>query len=189
MTINGHKLITRAMDFAARAHADQRRKGAKGEPYVNHLTEVADLVGEATDYKDAVLIAAALLHDVIEDFDVTHAELVTEFGAEVADVVRECSDDTSLPRLERKRLQVQHIPHLSTRAKLVKLADKTSNLRAIDRTPPEGWSRDRKAEYVNFGRQIAAGAKGIAPKLDARFREISEKLGRDLQMDPAGPRP
>jgi hypothetical protein len=119
---HGHSIlmITKALDFAARKHAEQRRKGAQAEPYINHLAEVAQLLAEATGGMDATLVAAGLLHDTIEDTGATHDELV-----------REVTDDKSLPKAERKQLQVDHAPHKSPRAKMIKIADKTSNLRAV----------------------------------------------------------
>src|SRR5207244_5473737 len=115
--------VARALDFAARKHSKQRRKGEAGEPYVNHLAEVARLVAEATGGKDTVAVLAALLHDAIEDTPTTREELEGEFGREVAAVVAEVTDDKSLPKAERKRLQVETAPHKSARAKLIKIAD------------------------------------------------------------------
>jgi len=91
--------IMRAADFAARKHTGQKRKGREAEPYLNHLIEVATLVAEATDGRpDAVI--AALLHDAIEDQDVTHSEIADLFGPTVASLVAEVTDDKSLPYSE-----------------------------------------------------------------------------------------
>ena len=108
--------IARAIDFAARKHAAQRRKGEAAEPYINHLAEVALLVAEATKGADADLVIAALLHDTIEDQGVRYEELAEAFGAEVADLVQEVTDDKTLPKAKRKALQVEHAPHKSPRA-------------------------------------------------------------------------
>ena len=106
--------IVRALDFAAWAHSTQRRKGGAGEPYINHLTEVARLVAQATGGNDDKLIISALLHDVLEDqsMHVTYDMLVENFGNKVANIVREVTDDIALPQAERKRMQVVHAPHL-----------------------------------------------------------------------------
>lgn len=122
-------LIARALDFAARKHVRQRRKGIDQEPYVNHLAEVARLLAEATDGDDANLVAAGLLHDTIEDQGVKHEELAEAFGRDVADLVMEVTDDKSLEKDERKRLQVEHAPHKTARAKMLKIADKTARRR------------------------------------------------------------
>src|SRR5512139_148559 len=96
-------LIMRASDFAARRHIDQRRKGAAREPYTDHLAEVALLLAEAVEGEDGPLIAAGLLHDTLEDTVTEYEELVAVFGADVAGLVSECTDDKSLPKAERKR--------------------------------------------------------------------------------------
>lgn len=165
--------IVRALDFAAWAHAAQRRKGGTQEPYVNHLTEVARLVAQATGGKDARLIIAALLHDVLEDQSprVTDEMLVEHFGKRVARIVREVSDDGSLPKAERKRLQVEHAPYISRRAKMIKIADKAANLNSILESPPEGWSNERKGEYFAWAIEVVAGCRGVNEWLEAVFDE------------------
>lgn len=86
------------------------------------------------------MICAALLHDTIEDTDTTADELRSEFGQAISSIVLEVTDDKTLPKAERKRLQVEHAAHLSTHAKLVKLADKICNLRDVASSPPADWS-------------------------------------------------
>jgi guanosine-3',5'-bis(diphosphate) 3'-pyrophosphohydrolase len=161
--------VTHALELAAVKHTDQRRKGARGEPYINHLAEVARLLADATGGGDAVLIAAGLLHDTIEDTDTSYAEIEAAFGAEVADLVQEVTDDKSLPKQERKRLQVEKAPGKSPRAKLIKIADKISNLRALLRTPPADWSLTRKRDYFDWAAAVVAGCRGFNPALDQAF--------------------
>lgn len=169
--------IVRALDFAAWAHADQRRKGGAREPYVNHLTEVARLVAQATGGKDERLIMAALLHDVLEDQAprVTYEMLREHFGKRLADIVREVSDDRSLPKAERKRLQIEHAPHLSRRARILKIADKAANLNSILESPPQDWSAARKREYFAWAAQVVAGCRGVNQWIEAVF---DERLGQ-----------
>src|SRR5439155_6020471 len=135
MTAEALLLVTRACDFAARRHVEIRRKGLAGEPYVNHLAEVAVLLAEATHGQDALLLAAGFLHDTIEDTPTTYEELETLFGPEVAALVAEVTDDKRLPKMERKRLQIETAAGKSERARLIKIADKTSNVRALVTTP------------------------------------------------------
>ncbi len=165
--------IVRALDFAAWAHSTQRRKGGAREPYVNHLTEVARLVAQATDGKDDILIIAALLHDVLEDqsMHVSYEMLVENFGKRVAKIVREVTDDKSLPKAERKRLQVVHAPHLSRRASILKIADKSANLNSILHTPPLDWSETRKREYFAWAAEVVAGCRGVNKWIEAVFDE------------------
>jgi (p)ppGpp synthase/HD superfamily hydrolase len=165
--------IVRALDFAAWAHSTQRRKGGAREPYINHLTEVARLVAQATDGKDDKLIIAALLHDVLEDqsMHVNHEMLVGNFGKRVACIVQEVTDDKSLPKAERKRLQVVHAPHLSRRARILKIADKAANLNSILQSPPKDWSAARKREYFAWAAEVVAGCRGVNAWIENVFDE------------------
>ena len=138
-------------------HVHQRRKAAAKEPYINHLLEVALLVAEATDGKDPELVIAALLHDAIEDQEVPKSIIAEGFGADVADLVYEVTDDKKIDKQERKRLQIEHTHKKSQRAKILKLADKTSNLRAIAASPPPEWSVKRRLEYVEWARRVSGG--------------------------------
>jgi len=162
-------LIIRAADFATRRHTDQRRKGAAREPYTNHLTEVALLLAEAVDGQDGPLIAAGLLHDTLEDTATEFEELQAMFGADVAKLVSECTDDKSLPKAERKRLQIETAARKSARARLIKIADKTSNLRTIVASPPEDWSAARSIEYIDWAEQVVNRCRGLNDKLERAF--------------------
>jgi (p)ppGpp synthase/HD superfamily hydrolase len=148
--------VLRAADTAARWHVQQRRKGVAQEPYINHLLEVARLVAEATGGNDPNLVVAALLHDAVEDQGITSEMLAGEFGEHVADIVMEVSDDKALPKEERKRKQVENAAKKSKGAKLIKLADKTSNLRAIAFSPAADWSVERRLEYVEWAKNVVA---------------------------------
>ena len=180
-------LIVRAADFAARAHVAQHRKGLAEEPYVNHLTEVASLLAEATGGEDAELIAAAYLHDTLEDTATAYEDLVSQFGPDVAKLVGEVTDDKSLPKAERKRLQVETVTKKSARAQLLKIADKTSNVRALVTSPPAGWSKARLMEYIEWAEAVVSQVRGRNPILDAEFiaardsarREISAKIDEE----------
>ena len=153
-------LLARAADYAARQHIAQRRKGERAEPYVNHLTEVAALLAEATGGDDVVLLMGGLLHDTLEDTDATYEDLEQRFGPEVAALVAEVTDDKSLPREERKRLQIAKTPDKSRRAKLLKLADKTSNLRGLMQSPPAGWTQARLRDYVVWAEEVVRSCRG-----------------------------
>lgn len=161
--------LIRAANYAARQHLGQVRKGERGEPYVNHLTDVAALLAEATDGEDLVLLLGGLLHDTVEDTGTTYADLEKLFGAEVAALVAEVTDDKSLPQSERKRLQVETTPHKSRRAKLLKIADKTSNLRGLVESPPKGWSAARLSDYVDWAEQVVKSCRGLNADLEAGF--------------------
>src|SRR5271169_2974106 len=123
-------LVSEAADLASRRHSGMQRKGRGNEPYINHLAEVANLLAAATDGADAELVAAGWLHDAIEDTDTTREELAQKFGERVASLVVEVTDDMTLPKSERRRLQVVDAHQKSPSAKLIKIAEKISNIRA-----------------------------------------------------------
>jgi guanosine-3',5'-bis(diphosphate) 3'-pyrophosphohydrolase len=172
--------VLKAADAAARWHVHQKRKGAAQEPYVNHLLEVASLVAEATEGSDPNLVVAALLHDAIEDQEVPREMIAEVFGEDVAKLVEECTGDKSLEKEERKRLQVEHAAQKSARAKVIKLADKTSNLRAIMASPSPDWSVKRRLEYVGWARDVVAGLRGTNEWLEAEFDRAAEAAKRSV---------
>lgn len=172
MTDSG--IILRAATFAAQKHTGQHRKGERREPYINHPLEVANLLVNIGKVDDVELISAALLHDTVEDCGVTFDEIEESFGPAVAGYVRELTDDKSLPKDERKRLQVEHAPHMSSGAKQVKLADKISNIHAITISPPSDWSVERRREYVKWGGDVVAGLRGVNAGLEKFFDETVE---------------
>jgi len=176
-------LVTRACHRAAQWHAGQRRKGVAAEPYVNHLAEVAALVAEATGGSDPNLIAAAMLHDAIEDAGVTHAEIADHFNPDVADLVAEVTDDKALDKHVRKALQVEMAPKKSDRAKAIKLADKTSNLRALAASPPVDWDVASKAAYLDWARRVVAGLRGTNAWLEAEFDAAAAEVERVLEAE------
>lgn len=160
--------LLRALDLAAAKHRDQRRKDQAKSPYINHPIAVAQLLWECGVH-DETTVLAGVLHDTIEDTSATRDELAALFGAEVADVVAEVTDDKSLPKARRKELQVEHAPHMSRAAKLVKLADKTCNVRDIVDSPPADWPLERKQQYLAWAKQVVDGLRDASPELAARF--------------------
>jgi (p)ppGpp synthase/HD superfamily hydrolase len=161
--------ILAAAHFAAENHAQQKRKGSLGEPYMNHLVEVAELIAASSEVLDPELIMAGFLHDTVEDTNVTLPQLENLFGRDVADLVAEVTDDKTLPKETRKRLQVQDAPRKSERAQTLKLADKISNLRSILVSPPIGWSLERKQQYFEWARQVVSGLRSPNSFLKAEF--------------------
>jgi (p)ppGpp synthase/HD superfamily hydrolase len=174
--------ILEAANFAAEKHSGQRRKGAAREPYINHLLEVAHLVSTAISQPDPNLVIAALLHDSIEDAGVTREDIVKRFGPDVADLVAEVTDDKSLPKAERKRLQIVNAPKKSIRAQVIKLADKISNLRSMLVSPPADWDEQRKREYFEWAKAVVGALPNPNPILKAEF----ERIIREYEMALAG---
>lgn len=163
------RLISEAADLAARRHNGMARKGRGNEPYINHLAEVANLLATATEGVDAELVAAGWLHDTIEDTDTTREELAQRFSERIASLVTECTDDMSLPKAERRRLQVLDAPKKSDGAKLIKIADKISNTGARIQTDPSAEEREDLADYIEWATQVVAGCRGGNAWLDERF--------------------
>jgi GTP diphosphokinase / guanosine-3',5'-bis(diphosphate) 3'-diphosphatase len=178
--MNDAKLLLEAASFAARKHSGQKRKGKEGEPYVNHPLEVANLLVSVGGIDDIDVLTAGLLHDTVEDTGTTRDEIESRFGKTAADIVMEVTDDKSLPKQERKRLQVEHAPHLSPGAKLVKLADKISNITDILESPPADWDDQRRREYVKWGEAVVAGLRGVNAGLERHFDKLVERAQKDL---------
>ncbi len=169
--------VLKAAHFAAQKHAGQRRKGATAEPYINHLIEVAELVSSALPEPDTNLVIAALLHDTIEDTGVTKEELIQTFGADVAELVVELTDDKALPKVERKRLQIVDAPKKSVRAQVIKVADKISNVRAVLSSPPADWGPQRKREYFDWAKQVVDALTAPNQALKAEFERLYREAG------------
>jgi GTP diphosphokinase / guanosine-3',5'-bis(diphosphate) 3'-diphosphatase len=165
-------LILKSLAFAADKHRNQRRKGETAVPYVNHVIALVNVLHNEAGVTEPLVLCAAILHDTLEDTDTTADEIATNFGAEVREVVAEVSDDKRLPKGERKRLQIEHAPHLSEPAKLVKLSDKICNLRDIIAAPPAGWPLARKQEYFDWAKAVVAGLRGTNAILERLFDEV-----------------
>lgn len=169
-------LIIKAACFAANKHRDQRRKDRAASPYINHPLALADvLANECDDLIPENVFVAALLHDTIEDTKTTHAEIASNFGDDVLAIVLEVTDDKTLPKEVRKRLQIEHAPHLSEEAKLVKLADKICNLRDMADSPPSDWPLERIADYFDWAKAVVDGLRGTNDQLESLFDEAYEK--------------
>ncbi len=173
-------LVLEAVAFAAEKHRHQRRKDAHASPYINHPIELAILL-EREGISNPVILCAALLHDTIEDTQTTEDELHARFGERIARVVMEVTDDKGLPKQERKRLQVETAASKSHRAKLLKIADKTSNLRSLMMSPPTGWTDERLSDYVEWAAEVVRSCRGLNAALDAAFdaayAEASARFG------------
>src|SRR6266478_7703638 len=167
----GIRLISEAADLAARRHNGKARKGRGNEPYVNHLAEVANLLATVADGADAELVAAGWLHDSIEDTETTHRELAGKFGERVAALVVEVTDDMTLPKDERRRRQVVEAPKKSPGAKLIKIADKISNIRARILPRPNQDERDDLIDYVAWAEKVVQGCRDVNAVLDRTFDE------------------
>jgi len=183
MSSDNFVLWLRALGFAAEKHRNQRRKDADASPYINHPIAVAAVLATEAGVTDEATLLAALLHDTVEDTETNLQELEQLFGAEVAALVGEMSDDKSLPKEMRKQLQVEHAPGASPKAKRLKIADKICNIRDVAENPPARWSLDRRRGYLDWAERVVAGCRGNDSGLEALFdralRDARIRLGVD----------
>lgn len=175
MDNNELKRFIKAIDFAAGKHRDQRRKDVDATPYINHPIELASLLVHEGDITDPAVIIAAILHDTLEDTQTTTEELENFFGKVVKDIVLEVTDDKTLPKPARKRLQVERAAGKSRNARLVKLADKICNLRDMSEHPPADWPLERKREYYDWAKEVIDQIRGTHEGLEALFDKEYEK--------------
>ena len=171
----GLALLLRALAFAAHKHRDQRRKDAEASPYINHPIALAEVLAREGGVSDVEVLAAALLHDTIEDTETTPTELEKKFGPAIASIVLEVTDNKMLKKHIRKKMQVEHAARASRPAKLVKLADKICNLRDVAERPPAKWDRLRQREYFDWAKQVIDRLRGAHPKLEAAFDHAYER--------------
>jgi len=169
--------IFRAATFAAEKHVMQRRKGAIGEPYINHLLEVAELLVRTQPGFDLTLVTSGLLHDTLEDTETSREELAQTFGEDVAALVAEVSDDKTLMPEVRKKLQIDSAPRKSMRGQNLSAADKVATMRSILVSPPVGWSLERKREYFVWVKQVVDQFPNLTPALRDEFDCMSAKFG------------
>jgi len=161
--------VLRALAFATEKHRGQVRKDAEATPYIQHPIALASLLWAEAGVRDSSVVSAAILHDTIEDTPTTHDELEKLFGREIADIVAEVTDDKGKPKGDRKKEQVEHAASLSAPARLVKLADKTCNLRDVARTPPVGWDIGRQQDYFDWSKSVVDRIRGSHAELERLF--------------------
>jgi guanosine-3',5'-bis(diphosphate) 3'-pyrophosphohydrolase len=167
-----YDLFIRALAFAAEKHRDQRRVDAEARPYINHPIALTRVLSVEADVQDPEVLAAALLHDTIEDTDCTEEELRREFGDRITDLVMEVTDDTSEPKHVRKQRQIDEAATKSPGAKLIKLADKICNLRDILRSPPPKWTLQRKYDYFAWSEAVLKGLRGSHAGMEKTYEEL-----------------
>ena len=178
MTVQFIKVVA----YAADKHRNQRRKDAEASPYINHPIALANVLANEGGIVNMDVLCAAVLHDILEDipttkeeFEALEADMRSQFGDAITDIVREVTDDKDLNKDVRKQLQIDHAPHISIEAKMVKLADKISNLRDIISSPPANWELERKQDYFKWADNVVAGLRGTNIKLERVFDDLIVK--------------
>src|SRR5215216_4495400 len=175
-------LILKALRFASEKHSAQRRKDSKASPYINHPIQVVEILWTIGDVRDVTLLVASILHDTNEDTGTQPEEIKAEFGEDVLALVLEVTDDKSLPKQVRKQLQVEHAPHKTHHAKLLKLADKISNVQDIITSPPRDWSLKRKQEYLLWTEQVVDGLRGVNENLERHYDRLLQNGKNSLGL-------
>ena len=140
---------------------------------------MASVLASIGGVDDITTLVATILHDTLEDTKTTGEELEAQFGREIRLLVQELSDDKSLLKADRKRLQIEHAPLLSERAKLIKLGDKICNVRDVTHRPPAHWPLERRREYLDWTERVVAGCRGVSPTLEQYYDRVLRE-GREL---------
>lgn len=170
MSDDGLDTIFRALKFSAALHRDQRRKDGIS-PYINHPIDVAEMIVRVGGVSNSDIICAALMHDTVEDTGAKKEQIEKLFGENVAGLVMECTDDKSLPKARRKELQVENASHKSVGARIVKIADKISNISDIMIAPPVDWPKERIIEYLDWSERVVNGLRGVNKELEELYDE------------------
>lgn len=155
-----------AVKFATLKHAGQYRSAANRVkvPYIVHPLEVAQILSknyesksymEQSDVKEELdnILIAAVLHDTLEDTDATEDDISVMFGWDVLKIVKQVTDDPKLDKMAQKRMQVTDMPKKCREAQLIKIADKTANMRDIVRIPPP-WKKESALAYIAQAREV-----------------------------------
>ena len=174
-------LLLKALSFSAEKHRNQRRKDRDASPYINHPIAVANVIANVGGVTEATTLAGAILHDTIEDTETTPEELERIFGRKIRLLVEEVTDNKALPKAERKRLQIEHAPHLTPPAQLIKLADKICNIVDVTSSPPANWSVERRREYLDWTERVVAGCRGRNRALERHYDELLRRGRQALQ--------
>lgn len=179
-TVPTLSLVLDALQFAAGVHQFQRRNGYEPLPYINHLIKVTRIIHDISKDEDPDLLAAAALHDVIEDSEITADDLSQMFGPKVAGIVSELTDDMQLSYELRRQNQLQHASSLSPEAKKIRIADKGANIQDIISFPLD-WDKKRKRDYVEWAVKIVDQIRGISPALENWFDQQVENARYTLE--------
>lgn len=178
-------LLDHAIMFAVHAHANVERKG-KGFPYIVHPLEAMTIV--ATITSDQEMLAAAVLHDTMEDTDTTFEQLKAEFGQRIAEIVEKETNFTADRQKDddwfsRKKTSIEKISTAFRDAQIVALGDKLSNMRAIaldyDRLGEEFWQRFRVKDKNAVGWYYQSLVKALSPLADIPvYQEFKDLVGQ-----------
>lgn len=177
-----HPLVYKAYEMARKSHEDQNRFTSSGRkiPYITHPVKVAEIIERTMDDYDPALIAAALVHDLVEDTDVELEDIRTELGDEVAQLVGTVSVEDGVKGSARREFQVKNVEAASDKAQILKVADRLANLMSISFDPPEHWSVVNRFNYFKSSEELIHAAKTKSPKLNSLSNDILEIAERSV---------
>jgi guanosine-3',5'-bis(diphosphate) 3'-pyrophosphohydrolase len=175
-------LLFSALRFAADHHRFGRRKDEEASPYINHPIAVAAELADV-GVMDMEILAAALLHDTLEDTDATPEDLELEFSPRVRRLVEALTDDGSLPSRERKQAQLENALYMETDAKWIRIADKICNARDVGFAPARGWSLERRHEYLDWTEQVVRRCSGQLLPLEQRYGKVLKEVRAQLDAE------
>lgn len=154
-----------AIRFASLHHASQKRKST-GEPYLNHLIEVAQILQFYESSSNENTLIAAVLHDILEDTEVTSIGVKYLFGDEVSKIVLELTCDSANNSDDKKIALLNQVTTGSNEARIIKLADIISNVSSI----PTLWALDRKLGYIDWCKKVAKVCSSSSERLYEYFK-------------------
>ncbi|AWK84985.1 HD domain-containing protein [Azospirillum thermophilum] len=163
-------IVTAALRYAAGIYEGIYRPDSSRTPFVTHLSETADLVARAGGTPEEV--AAAWLHDVVEDGHATLATIREQFGSSIAALVEAVTDPAEigvLPIKERKAAQARRLAEACDGAKRIKMGEQISILRALAVERPASWTIERSIDYVAGARQVADICRDVSSFLSDQF--------------------
>lgn len=186
--VNMDKIIN-ATHFAATAHQFQKRKG-KDIPYINHPIEVANIL-HSVGVSDGDILAAAVLHDVLEDTNTTKETIENLFGRTILNIVLMCTDDKTDSKVNRKKKQLerivsltQNMTHEGYSAIMIKLADKHSNCSDLVDNPPPNMSEGERKGYIVWSFGMFYYCQDFIPvTFKNKLIELFTKLGNAFNVD------
>ena len=182
---NDLKRLVEAIAFSANAHRRQFRKDQPPTPYINHPIALLRILAVEAEVEELDVLISALLHDYLEDccgenqvwLEEGKAALREKFGEHVLEIVCEVTDEKTLEKGLRKRLQIEHAKSLSREAKLVKLADKIANVRDLRLFPPHDWNGSRCREYLEWATKVVDELRGTHAGLEQLYSNEVELIG------------
>lgn len=169
------EVICRTVAFAAEKHKGQKRKNKEKTHYISHPLGVTYNLMHYGDVRDVALITASLLHDMLNQQGCSYSELEKEFGKQVADYVKEVTDDKSPSRAALRRAQLIKAPNISQGAAQIKLADYLYNVGDLLHSPPETWNQGRIDRYYQWIQTLLDRLPPANEKLKGAVQQAIDK--------------